>query len=335
MSPVMNTRLLFLAAISSAASFACGGTSVDSFGTLGGSDASVTLTVPLGLYSGCSLSTVAVGSHFEALTAGAGTVTLGTEGGGALFATLAFGEVGSPSSVSARGKVALTPASRSSAAFAPGQSFDLEYSYFLSIGDPPMPITKTSSVTTTAGSMTLVGDTLFISATGELGIGADAFNTFVECPVPESLARSRVVARGASSTPLPTGVYRSCTSALENGDFSGSAGGIGSVTVEKLDGSLKATWSDATVACGSLDFTATSDSIATLTAGQTCIVQQPCGPPPSLGEPTSPIPGATPLSNTVGTMTGDGRSLFIDLVGDIAGTCGGRRRVSILCTSGG
>jgi hypothetical protein len=290
---------------------------------------------PLGLYSGCSLSTVAVGSHFEALTAGTGSLTLGAEGDGALSGRLAFGQEGGPSSVSASGRVVFTPTSRGSAAFAPGQSFDLQYSYFLqSVGDPPMPITKTGSVTATAGSLMLVGETLFISATGDLGGGADEFNTFVQCPVPKSRTRPSVVARGALSTPFPIGVYSSCAFAFENGDYENSAGGTSSVTVGEVEGGLTATSSDGLVGCGSLDFSTASDGIATLGAGQTCIVQQPCGPPPSLGEPSSPIPGPTPLLNTVGKMTGDGHSVFINLVGDITGTCGGQRAISIMCTSG-
>jgi hypothetical protein len=177
----MNSRILLLTFILPAASSACGGTAIDVSGTLGGSDsgaASVTLTMPLGVYSGCTLTTMATGSDFGALSGGSGAVTLGTEAG-ALFATLALSEDGEPSKVAARGKVALVPIGTRTAAFATGQSFDLQYTYFTSAGDPSTPIATTGLVTASAGALAVVGKTLFISATGDLGTGADEFSAVV------------------------------------------------------------------------------------------------------------------------------------------------------------
>jgi hypothetical protein len=51
-----------------------------------------------------------------------------------------------------------------------------------------------------------------------------------------------------------------------------------------------------------------------LTAGQTCNVRAPCGPPPSLG--ASPYPSEATLTNMQGSMTVNGNALFVDILGD-------------------
>jgi hypothetical protein len=305
--------LPLLATIIASACFACGArTSLDAGSSSGAP--SVSLMIPLGLYPGCIATTVTVAPHFEGVAGGAGTLTLAQRGDGALAATLAFDPY-------ARGTAAFTPATSTSAAFAAGESFDLDTVDFHG---------SHATITATAGSLALVGDTLFISLDGESA--GSVISGYVHCPVPASRPKVSVVTSAPPSTSVTPGVYGSCTANVGSSAGGILAGGTGTVTVTSNAGTLSATWDDGlTPVCGHLDFTATSDGIASLTPGQTCSIRQPCGPPPTLGPPTAP--SVATLTNTVGSMTVDQGSLFINVVGDTTSLTCGTHYFSIICTS--
>ncbi|HEX7601889.1 MAG TPA: hypothetical protein VF316_09800, partial [Polyangiaceae bacterium] len=278
----MNARSLLLSAIVAAACFACGGRTSPGSSTLGsdGGTSSVTLTIPLGSYSGCTSSMVTVSPHFEGTAGGYGTITLVQEND-SVVASLAFAPFVS-------GKIAFTPTSTASAAFATGRSYDVETVDFKG---------SNATVSETTGSLVLVGDTLFIAVHGQT-VSADVSGHF-HCPVPATLQPTSVVTNAPPSAALTPGVFGPCTSSVGATNSTLSTGGSGSVMVTSSAGNLSATWNDdVTPVCKSLDFTASSDA-ATLVTGQTCSVQRPCGPPPSLGP--SPAPSVATLTGTAGS----------------------------------
>ena len=312
----MNATSRLLGAIIAAACIACGARTSTGSSTLGSDSgaSSVTLTIPLGSYSGCTSSMMTVSPHFEGTSGGDGTITLVQEND-SVVATLAFAPFAS-------GKVAFTPTSATSAAFAAGRSYDVETVDFKG---------SNATATETTGSLSLVGDTLFISVHGQ-SAGADVTGYF-HCPVPASLPPTGVVTNAPPPVALTQGGFGPCTSSVGGTNTTLSGGGSGSATVTESAGNLSATWNDdVTPVCKSLEFTASNDT-ATLVPGQTCSVQRPCGPPPSLGP--SPAPSVATLTSTAGSMTADGHSLFINLVGETTPEACGRHYVSILCAPSG
>ncbi len=300
-----------------AACFACGArTSLDS-NTLGdASGTSVTLTIPLGAYSGCSSTLVTLGPNFVGTSGGEGSITL-AQASDSVVAALGFAPFAS-------GNVAFKPTSGISATFATGQSFDVATVGFPNYENPNV------TVTATTGSLVLIGDTLFISVHGPSG-GAYDVSGYFHCPVPASLEPTSIVTNASPGTPLKPGVYGPCTSNI-GAEGVTSSGGSGMVTISESAGTLSATWdTELTPACGSLDFTI-SGNTATLAAGETCTIHGPCGPPPSLGPPT-PIPSVATLTNMAGLMTVDDQTLFIDVVGDTPALTCGTHYVSIICAA--
>ena len=308
----MTTTSRLLSALLAAACFACGGRTSLGSGTLGtdGGASSVTLMIPLGSYPGCTAETVSVAPRFEGVAGGVGTVTLVQEND-TVVATLAFAPFAS-------GKLAFTPTSTSTAAFAAGRSFQVEALDFKG---------SNTTVTETTGSLVLVGDTLFISTHGQ-SASADV-SGHVHCPVPASLQPTSVATNAPPLAALTPGIFGPCTSSVGATNVGLAGGGSGSVTVTASAGALSATWNDdVTPVCKHLDF-----NDATLVTGQTCSVQRPCGPPPSLGPSTAP--SVALLTSTAGAMTANGQSLFIDLVGETTTEACGRHYLSIVCAPAG
>ncbi len=299
-------------AIIAAACFACGArTTLDSTALSDGGAQTVTLTIPLGSYTTCTSSMVTVAPNSVGVSGGDGTITVAEQNDG-VVATLAFAPF-------ATGTLAFTPTTSTSATFASGEVDTID------------DFTSAKTVVdTTSGSLMLVGDTLFVSVHGPSG-GAKVSGYF-HCSVPTSLPKANITATAPSSAPLAPGVYGPCTSSVDGTNTSLESGGSGSVTVVESAGQWIATWtSDVTPVCESLDFTTTnSSSVAPLTAGQTCVVKAPCGPPPSLGPPT-PVPDEATLTNMAGSMALDGQSLFIDVVGETSALTCGRHYVSLIC----
>jgi hypothetical protein len=308
----MNARSLVLVTVIAAACFACGARTALDSGSSGGTS-SDSLMIPLGPYPGCVVTTVTVGPHFEGVAGGDGALTLVDEGEGVLGVTLAF-------DLFATGTLAFTPTTSSSAAFADGESFDVDSVDF-----------RGSHVTinATAGSLTLVGETLFLSIKGE-SAGA-VVSGYVHCPVP-ARPNASVATRVLPSTSVTLGVYRSCTANIGSKAGGVLAGGTGTVTVTSSGGTLSATWDDAlTSVCGRLDFEPASGSVTSLTPEQRCSIRQPCGPPPTLGPSTTPSEAT--LTNMEGSMTVDQHSLFINVVGDTSTATCGTHLFSIICAS--
>jgi hypothetical protein len=302
----MNLRSWLVLALSG-----CGGaTQLDSNTLEGG--ASVTLTIPLGTYSDCSSAIVTVAPNLEGLSGGnpGGTITLAEDPTGVVAATLTF-----PPSTS--GKVVFTPTSETSATFATGQSFDVEDIHGAS-----------AALTATTGALVLVRQTLFVSAHGQTAGGE--VGAYFHCAVPATLPPTSIVTNAAPA-PLTTGVYGSCTSDVGSPTAGILAGGNGTITVTESAGILSAAWNGFPTVCTNLDFSAASGSTATLAPGQTCTVNQPCGPPPSLGPP-SKVPSQATLTNTVGSMTVNGASLFINVVGDTTPQTCGTHYLSVICS---
>lgn len=251
-----------------------------------------------------------VAPNFEGVAGGGGTLTL-VQDNDTVVATLAFAPFAS-------GKLAFTPTSTRSAAFAAGRSFEVDTVDFKG---------SNVAVTETTGSMVLVGDTLFISVHGQ-SASADV-SGHVHCPVPAALQPTSVVTNAPPSAALTSGIFGPCTSSVGATNIGLAGGGSGSVTVTTSAGNLSATWNDdVTPVCKHLDFTA-----GALVTGQTCSVQTPCGPPPSLGPSTAP--SVALLTSTAGSMTANGHSLFIDLVGETTTEACGRHYLSIVCAPAG
>ena len=346
--------------------FACGGVTLSGpepdddggtgSGTGSGADsglatASVSLAVPLGLYTGCQVTTLSVGTQpgdagggFSAANGGAGTFTLAAGADGVLTGTLAFqqvsdGDLIGPAPVS--GQVSFVPTSSKSAAFAPGRTSDIQ-----AVGIDYEPATMslqyedtTVTVNATAGSLMLLGESLFVSLYGQTAAdagveGSYAFSADVRCPVPDSLPASTFT--GASlAAPFSAGVYGSCI--LDVGSFPdgfNSIGSAGSIALTENGGTVTATWTPGPGyddAFGSFAFTATSGGTATLEAGQSYTVVQPCGPPPSMG--VSSVPRTTPLTNIGGFLAVDGQSLFMNILGDTTSETCGAHYVSAICAA--
>jgi hypothetical protein len=278
------------------------------------SSTAVTLSIPLGTYSGCTSATVTTRPHFVGGTGGNGSITL-TREGDRVVATLAFPNYAS-------GRVALIPTTRSSAAFGASQALDVQ------IANPSFSV---ATVTATTGTLSIVGQTLFVSTHGSAG--TDDVSTFFHCRVPAGVAPTDIVTNAPPQGPLTDGVYRSCTasSSTDGPVQAGVTGGAGSLTVTRSGGTFRLTWPDSLLSqwtCGGLDFGA--DPVrATLTAGQACEIHSPCGPPPTLG--MSPFPSTATLTALQGSMMVNGNVLFVDVLGDATAQACGVHDLSITC----
>jgi hypothetical protein len=145
------------------------------------------------------------------------------------------------------------------------------------------------------------------------------------------------VSRTPTARAIPTGTYSGCTTSyLQLSDGSNSAGGNLSLTITTgSDGTLTATPAAGfPMICGggSLAFDDISGSTATLSGGQTCPVQLPCGPPPSLGP--SDAPSEATLTNLAGSIEVVGGALFINVEGDAPSEACGSHAISLICPTG-
>ena len=338
---------LVLAGALAAACFACGATApVDPVGASPSRDASaeaspppapgasdgglgVALTLPVGQYTGCTAATVNIAGNLEATNGGNGTVTLSMDGEGGVSGALSFDQInaGDPSAhvVVARGTIGFAPTSSTTAALNAG-SFDIQTLDGNNVS---------ASVPVAASSLSLVGDTLFISVYGQ---SADTkFSGFCSCPVPTSLPRATVVSRTPTTRSIPTGTYAGCTTSYVQlpGGWSSTGGNLSLTITTESDGTLTATPAAGfPMICGggSLAFHAIAGSTATLSGGQTCPVQIPCGPPPSLGP--SNAPSEATLTNLAGSIEVVGGALFINVAGDAPSQACGSHAISLICPTG-
>ena len=316
-------RIARLSSLLAAACLACGARTPLAAGSLAGSDAAAapetsagttTLSIGLGTYPECTSATVTRRPNFVGSTGGSGSITLRREGD-TVVATLAFPPYAS-------GVVAFVPTTGSSAAFRASQTLDVQ------VADGSV---RVVTVTATTGALSMVGSTLFLSSHGSAGV--DDVSTFFHCRVPTGLQSAEIVTSAPPPGQVTAGVYRSCTvaSSTDGPIQAGLTGGTGSVTITEHAGALQLTWPETLLAqwtCGHLDFGG-GPITATLTAGQTCSVQQPCGPPPTLGP--SPFLSSATLTDLRGAMSVNGSALFVDVVGDASAQACGVHDLSITC----
>jgi hypothetical protein len=306
-----------------AACLACGARTPLSTEALAASDAAtssdssstaVTLTIPLGTYSGCTSGTITTRPNFVGATGGTGSITL-TREGDRVVATLGLARYAS-------GRLAFVPTTRSSAAFAASQGFDVQ------IANPTFSV---ATVTATTGALSIVRQTLFVSTHGSAG--SDDVSTFFHCRVPAGVAPTDIVTSAPPPGQLAAGVYRSCvaSSSTDGPIQAGLSGGVGSLTVTRDGGTFRLTWPDSLQphwACGGLDFGADPLN-ASVRAGQSCDITSPCGPPPTLG--MSPFPNTATLTGLQGSMMVSGDVLFVDVLGDAPDRACGVHDLSITC----
>ncbi|HWZ92543.1 MAG TPA: hypothetical protein VNW92_26940 [Polyangiaceae bacterium] len=250
-------------------------------------------------------------------------MTLSVAGDGTLNAALSFGQWLS-------GTVAFAATSSTTAGLGAGP-FEIEMFDPTAIVDPTAPSTGPSniSVSAAAGTLVLAGDTLFISVYAHND--DTQFSAYSTCPVPTSLPSTTIVNSAPQMGNIPSGSYTACTSSSgsEMPGGSGIVGGDLTLTIAKSNGSLTATQSDGFPSVCNLAFDDMSGTTATLSGGQTCMISEPCGPPPSLG--TSSAPNEATLTNMTGAIDIAAGALFINVVGDApAGACGSHV-LSLIC----
>jgi len=294
------------------ASIEGGSPALDAATTVG----SVALTLPIGTYTGCTSSTVNLAANTEAVGGGDGTVTVAVDGSGQLSAALSFAPYLS-------GIVSLVPTSATTAALTAG-SFDARTLDWNG---------ASVSVPVSASSLALVGDTLFVAVYGTSN--DTTLHGYSRCPVPPSLPRATIVNRTPARGPFPTGTYSRCTTTEGTYSTTTMSGGDSSRSISVRGGTLTAAAAaDAgfPIVCGDLGFEDLSTDTATLRSGGACTLQQPCGPPPSLGP--SSAPGTATLSNMEGAMAVVSGTLFIHVVGVAPPQACGSHFVSLICPAG-
>jgi hypothetical protein len=328
MSRVSSARVTLIAAMAIVC-FACSG-KTDAKTSSGTTDSTETdlgakLTIPVGAYTGCMTNLGGVRPHIEGSSGGEGTVTLSVAGDGTLNAALSFGQWLS-------GTVAFAATSSTTAGLGTGP-FEIEMFDPTAIVDPTAPADSTGpsniSVSVAAGTLVLAGDTLFISVYAH---NDDAqFSAYSTCPVPTSLPSTTIVNSAPQMGNIPSGSYTACTtsSGSEIPGDSGTIGGDLTLTIAKSNGSLTATQSDGFPSVCNLAFDDMSGTTATLRDGQTCMISEPCGPPPSLG--TSSAPDEATLTNMTGAIDIAGGALFINVVGDAPAVACGSHVLSLIC----
>jgi hypothetical protein len=313
-----------LAGTLAVACFACGGQAALTVAPDASADAAPTptidagtaisaaLTVPVGAYAGCSISTVNIDGNTEATGGGDGTVTLAARGDGTISAVLSFDRW-------MNGTVALSPTSSTTAALMGGpfdvQTLDAAYTNV--------------TVPASAGSLAIVGNTLFISVFGQSD--ATKLSAYGRCPVPASLPATTIVGSTLAGS-IPSGTYSACTSSVGTSHTTVASGGDFSLTVAESGGTLTARWSAGYPRFCDFTFRDRSETTATLGDGQTCSVGAPCGPPPTLGP--SSVPEQATLTDMVGSIAISAGVLFVNVTGDAPAQACGEHFLSLICPTG-
>lgn len=324
---VSSARVTLIAALTTVC-FACSG-KTDAKTTSGSTDSSdaelgAKLTIPVGAYADCTTRVAGIRPHIEGSSGGEGTVTLSVAGDGTLNATLSFGQWLS-------GTVAFAATSGTTAGLG-GGPFEIDVLDPTAIVEPPAPADSgpsNISVSVAAGTLVLAGSTLFISVYAHSD--DTQFNVYSTCPIPTSLPSATIVNSAPQMGNIPSGSFSACTtsSGLEMPGTSGSVGGDLALTTARTNGSLTTTQSDGFPSICKLAFDDVSGTTAMLRDGQTCMISEPCGPPPSLG--TSSAPNRATLTNMMGAIDISGGALFINVVGDAPADACGSHVLSLIC----
>jgi hypothetical protein len=329
MSGVSSTRITLIAALAIFC-FSCSG-KIDAKTTSGTTDSTekelgAKLTIPVGTYTGCTTSLVEVGPHIEAVSGGEGTVTLSVAGDGTLNAALSFDQRLS-------GTVAFAATSSTTAGLGMGP-FEIAMFDSTATVDPTAPAGSADpsnvSVSVAAGTLVLSGHTLFISLYAHND--DTQFSVYSTCPVPTSLPSATIVNSAPPVGNIPSGSYAACTTCSGSEMPGGSRidGGDLTLTIAKGNGSLTAAESEGFPSVCNLAFDDMSGTTAALSDRQTCMIAEPCGPPPPFVG-TSSTPDEATLTNMTGAIDIAGGALFINVVGDApAGACGSHV-LSLIC----
>jgi hypothetical protein len=297
----------------------------------GRAGAPVTLSVPVGAYTGCVATTVVVAQvdgglpglpvvgvrTVNASGGGSGTVNLSTSGDGGVATVLAFEPWVS-------GTVTFTPTSSTTAASSAGP-FDIEAE------ETWIESQAVDTIPGVASVLALVDDTLLISVYGQAT--GTSFSAYCRCPVPASLPLATIVNPAPAKGAIPTGTYEACNLSLSptspTSPGSGSSGGDMSLTITESGEMLTATQDGGYPAVCGLAFDDISGSTATVSDGKTCTIQEPCGPPPTMG--TTSAPSEVALTNMAGSIEAAGGVLFINVIGDAPSVACGSHTLSLIC----
>jgi hypothetical protein len=288
-----------------------------------GTELGAKLTVPVGAYPGCMTTIGGVRPHINAVGGDEGTVTLSMASDDTVNAALSFGQWLS-------GRVGFTATSRTTAGLAAGP-FEIDMLDPTALVDPTRTAGSTDpsnvSVPVEAGTFVLAGDTLFISL---YAYNDDTqFSVYSTCPIPTSLPSTTIVNNTPPMENIPSGSYTACTTSSGSAMSGRTTGGDLTLTIAKSNGILMATQSDGFPSACSLAFDDMPGTTAMLRDGQTCMISDPCGPPPSLG--TSSAPDVATLTNMMGAIEIAGRTLFINVVGYAPADACGSHVVSLIC----
>jgi hypothetical protein len=308
MEPLLSCTRAALVGVLGVVCFACSGKMASA--TKDGTSADASLTIPLGVYTGCATTLVNIAGNSEGTSGGDGTVTLSADGKGSISGVLAFDQW-------LNGTVAFTPTNGTTAVLTAGP-FELQAPTGIGMGALAIPVS--------AGSLVLVHDTLLISVYGESD--QTKLSGYVTCPVPASLPSATIVNPAPATGSIATGTYAGCTSSLGYGASTLSGGDL-SLTIAEGSGTLTATSGAGFPAVCPLAFDDTSGTTAPLSDAQTCAISEPCGPPPSLG--TSSAPSETTLTNMAGSIQVSSGALFINVVGDAPADACGSHMLSLIC----
>ncbi len=131
--------------------------------------------------------------------------------------------------------------------------------------------------------------------------------------------------RDAPPPRFPPGVY-ACTSSLQT--FDTGAGGSGTLTLTQTGATLTATYTGDYAATGTLEFVATTDGSANPASSGQSFDVYPCV------DTDRPDGGSEPESVTAGSLTLDGDSLFMTIIGTPEGDpgCATPATLTLTCT---
>jgi hypothetical protein len=277
------------------------------------------LTIPVGDYAGCTTTIVGVRPRSVGTGGGDGTVRLSAADDGSLSADVSFGQW-------LTGTMAFTATSSTTAGLS-ASPFEVEVLDTAIIPPVGAAAPSGSSVSVAAGTLVLSGDTLFISLYAYHG--DTQLSAYSTCPVPTSLPSTTIANSASQMTDIPTGSYTACTASFGSETQSRTSGDDLTLSLAASNGKLTVTESAGVVSVCDLAFDYESGTTAMLSDRQTCMIYEPCGPPPSLG--TSSAPDEATLTNMTGAIDIAGGALFINVVGDAPADACGSHLLSLIC----
>ncbi len=218
--------------------------------------------------------------------------------------------------------------SNASASVQPGQTLTVPVATITTVA-PGSPEISTA-LPVSGGSMSLDGDTFFMSLELPLQQGTDGPAAIAVAFACSAGAPSGTTTEGAAFTALPLGIYTQCSTDLEQVAAGGLSGGDTTVTLANDGGNLTLTVGGSQpLVTGTLGLTSINAAAATIPSGQSFGAAQASATLSCAREPYVPMESEWPLSVTGGTVTTDGQWLTFSLVG--TGPCSTEERLAIVC----